>query len=280
MSNLFEYLAIPTGRPRAAAGAGRASLGPEQGVRFEDVGFRYPGAEALGAAARVAVHPARAEPGARGAERRGKDDAHQAAHATVRADRGPHPPRREGPADLGRGGAAPPDRRHLPGLQPVPVPLPGERGVRERRARGGRGAARARGRPRRRGRGARGRCPRGWRRRSADGSRRAPSSPAASGRRWRSRGRSCARRRTSWSSTSRPRRSTPRPSTPSSSGSAQLAHGRTTILISHRFSTVRLADRIVVIERGSIVEQGTHEELMALGGRYAHLFTLQAKGYQ
>ncbi|MEC4812599.1 MAG: ABC transporter ATP-binding protein [Scytonema sp. PMC 1069.18] len=51
-------------------------------------------------------------------------------------------------------------------------------------------------------------------------------------------------------------------------------------LISHRFSTVRMADQIVVIEFGEIVEQGTHEELLQAGGRYATLFSLQAAGYQ
>jgi ATP-binding cassette, subfamily B, bacterial len=52
------------------------------------------------------------------------------------------------------------------------------------------------------------------------------------------------------------------------------------ILISHRFSTVRMADRIVVLEHGRVVEQGMHEELVALGGRYAELFALQAAGYR
>jgi ATP-binding cassette subfamily B protein len=52
------------------------------------------------------------------------------------------------------------------------------------------------------------------------------------------------------------------------------------ILISHRFSTVRMADEIVVLERGQVTERGTHETLMRENGKYAHLFTLQAAGYR
>jgi len=59
-----------------------------------------------------------------------------------------------------------------------------------------------------------------------------------------------------------------------------LAHERITILISHRFSTVRMADQIAVLDQGRIVENGSHEELMASGGRYAQLFALQARGYR
>jgi ATP-binding cassette subfamily B protein len=58
-----------------------------------------------------------------------------------------------------------------------------------------------------------------------------------------------------------------------------LTRGRTAIFISHRFSSVRLADRILVIEDGALVEAGTHAQLMALGGRYARLFSLQAAAY-
>ena len=60
----------------------------------------------------------------------------------------------------------------------------------------------------------------------------------------------------------------------------QLAKDRVTILISHRFSTVRMADQIAVLDKGRIVESGSHEALMQLNGRYAHLFTLQARGYR
>ena len=53
----------------------------------------------------------------------------------------------------------------------------------------------------------------------------------------------------------------------------------TTILISHRFSTVRHADRICVLEHGRVIELGTHDELMALGGRYRTMFDLQAQRF-
>jgi ATP-binding cassette subfamily B protein len=58
------------------------------------------------------------------------------------------------------------------------------------------------------------------------------------------------------------------------------SQNKMTILISHRFSTVRVADQIIVIHKGEILEQGNHESLLKMNGQYAHLFKLQAKGYQ
>lgn len=61
---------------------------------------------------------------------------------------------------------------------------------------------------------------------------------------------------------------------------AELTKGKTAVLISHRFSTVRMADRIIVLDKGQIIEMGSHEELIKKNGHYAELFMLQAKGYK
>ena len=61
---------------------------------------------------------------------------------------------------------------------------------------------------------------------------------------------------------------------------SDLTKGKSAVLISHRFSTVRMADRILVLEKGELLESGNHEDLLQKNGRYAELFRLQAKGYQ
>lgn len=61
---------------------------------------------------------------------------------------------------------------------------------------------------------------------------------------------------------------------------SELTEGKSAVLISHRFSTVRMADRILVLDGGSLLEVGSHEELLAKQGKYAELFQLQAEGYR
>jgi ATP-binding cassette subfamily B protein len=60
----------------------------------------------------------------------------------------------------------------------------------------------------------------------------------------------------------------------------EVTEDKIAIVISHRFSTVRMADEIIVLDRGTIIERGSHEALVAIGGRYAMLFNLQAQGYR
>jgi ATP-binding cassette subfamily B protein len=61
---------------------------------------------------------------------------------------------------------------------------------------------------------------------------------------------------------------------------SELTRGKAAVLISHRFSTVRMAERILVLEKGQVIEQGSHEELVLKGGTYSELFKLQAAGYR
>ena len=60
---------------------------------------------------------------------------------------------------------------------------------------------------------------------------------------------------------------------------SELTSGKTAVIISHRFSTVRMADRILVLKNGEMLELGTHEELLENKGLYAELFQIQAQGY-
>ncbi len=61
---------------------------------------------------------------------------------------------------------------------------------------------------------------------------------------------------------------------------SELTESKMALFISHRFSTVRMADRIIVLENGAIAEEGSHERLVARGGRYAEMFELQASSYR
>ena len=106
----------------------------------------------------------------------------------------------------------------------------------------------------------------------------AATSPPASGSELPWRGLSFAT--LSWSSWMNPQhRSTRRAEAALFAAVRELFAGRSVILISHRFATVRLADHIYVLEAGRLIEHGDHDELMARNGLYAELFTMQASAF-
>ena len=176
--------------------------------------------------------------------------------------------------------AAPALRRPLPGLQPVPAQGARERRLRQRRAHGRRAAHRARGRARRR--------------RASSSSSLAGGLDAPLGR-WFQDGTELSGGQ--WQKIALARAfmreeadilvlDEPTAALDAEAEHAvferfrELAEGRTTIVISHRFPTVRMARKIVVLDHGAIVEEGTHDELVAQGGKYARMFALQAEGYR
>ena len=276
LSTLYEYLDTPVPPP---AGEARRGPHPEDGIRFEHVSFTYPGANepALHDITCICRRAAVARAGRR--ERLGQDHADQAAHAAVRARLRDASCSTAWICASGTRGAARTHRRDLPGLRPLP-----DAGGRERR-RGRRAAFRGRG-PLARGRRARaGRrvhraLPPGYHTQLGkwfkDGR-------ELSGGQWQKIALSRAFMRTAADVLVLDE--------PTAAMDARaeaevfehfrsLARGRITILISHRFSTVRMADQIAVLERGRIIERGSHESLTAAGGPYAQLFALQARGYQ
>ena len=273
LSTLYDYLESRRIEPtRHGACAARI---PTTACASRTSSFTYPGADRAGArsASRSSCEPRR-EPRAGRRERLGQDHADQAADAALHADLRSRAARRPRSARVGPERCCA-ERIGVIFQDFVRYQLHGRR---ERR-RGRRARVRGRG-ALARGRRSAGKAapfietlPAGTRRSSASGSRTGASSR---GGQWQkialSRAFMRKRRRHPGARRADRRDGCARPRRRSSSTSAQLTSKRIAIVISHRFSTVRMADQIVVLDQGHIVERGSHEELMQLNGRYAQLF--------
>ena len=277
LSTLYEYLEQPV-----EESGGTAVSGPDPDRRRAVRRRRVP-LPGLGQGRdhrRQPADQARREPGAGRRERLGQDHADQAADAPVQTHAWPRAARRPRPAGMGHHRAAPARRRHLPGLRALPA-----HGGRKRRRR-----RRAR-----------------LRRRGALEARRRNSGKAApfiddmplkyqtqlgkwfkdgrelSGGQWQKIALSRAFMRNDADILVLDE---PTAAMDAAAEAEVFEHfrslmgNRIAIVISHRFSTVRMADQIVVLDQGHIVERGNHESLMKEDGIYAKLFTLQARGYR
>lgn len=277
LKDLFEFFAMePSIRSKPNAIPGPRPI--REGFEFRNVAFAYPGTDRrvvnnlnfrLQPLEQVALIGERMELG---------DNRGEAVGAALRSHRGQYPSGWHGPSRVRRGRTAPGDRRDLPGLHALRHAGPREHRFRPDRKAGRPGSCRIRG----------GQEPR----------KEVGGSPAEG---LRSNGREAIRR---WRGSFRRRVAKTGAGARLHAGRqvlmldeptatldaraeyevfqrfADLTRGRMAVLISHRFSTVCMANRILVLAGGEIRERGTHEELVALGGRYAELFELQAAGYR
>ena len=277
LSNLYEFLDTPT---QIAGGTAAEGTKPGDGVRFEGVSFTYPEAKEPALDERRLAHPAGQQARDRRRERLRQDHADQAAHAPVRADRGAHHARRPRPArvvDRARctAASASSSRTSCAISSPSATTSAPATTARTTIASGGT------------------RPPT-----TASPSRSSSSCPdqydAQLGR-WFKQGRELSGGQ--WQKVALARSFMRKDADilvldePTAAMDAEaevqifdrfraVTTDKIAIVISHRFSTVRMADEIIVLDHGRIIERGSHDQLVAHGGRYATLFNLQAQGYR